>query len=75
MMIGSREMTYIAVINFDCKPVVYVYDVDERKEFVKLQETDSMWTRDMEFIPTADGQEVYLAVSTKRMTSIYAGST
>ena len=58
--------------NFDCKPVIYIYD-DKGKSFVKLQQTDSIRTRDMEFLQMPDNDKIYLAVSTNRQTAIYEG--
>ena len=69
----GKRITYLAVINFDCKPVIYIYDSGS-KTFIKLQETDSKWTRDMEFLLMPNSDIVYLAVSSNRQTVIYAGS-
>ncbi|XP_065658902.1 uncharacterized protein LOC100205183 isoform X2 [Hydra vulgaris] len=65
--------TYLAVINYDCNPVIYVYD-DIRTTFVKLQKTESNWSRDMEFLRMPNN-EVYLAVAANQETTVYTGST
>lgn len=63
----------MAIINFDCKPVIYIYD-EKRKIFIKLQQTDSNWTRDIEFLRMPNSDVVYLAVASNRNTAIYAGA-
>lgn len=69
----NKSITYMAIINFDCKPVIYIYD-EKRKIFIKLQQTDSNWTRDIEFLRMPNSDVVYLAVASNRNTAIYAGA-
>jgi len=69
----GKQITYLAVINYACKPVIYIYD-EKVKKFLKLQQTDSEGTRDIEFLRMPNRDKVYLAVSSNKQTAIYAGS-
>ena len=70
----GKELTYLALVNYDGKPVIFLYNEDT-KNFAKLQEADSPHgTRDIEFLRMPNTQHINLAVGTNRMTTIYKGS-
>eukprot|EP00111_Clytia_hemisphaerica_P024863 TCONS_00073301-protein len=71
---AGREITYLALVNYEGKPIIYIYN-EQTKQFGKLQQTNSKWTRDIEFLRVPNSIHLNLAVASTREIVIYKGNT
>ena len=71
---AGREITYLALVNYEGKPIIYIYN-EQTKTFGKLQQTNSKWTRDIEFLRVPNSIHLNLAVASTREIVIYKGNT